>query len=220
MSWRTTRNAILAVCAAGAVLAISGCGSSSANVVTVTVTPSSVTVIAGQVQTFTAVVGGSTTTTVTNWPCTFSYTPNPTTAVPNPKAVTGTCTSGGAIQGLTGSIGTWTITTANGSNVLTYTGPSLANFPKPYVPVLTFTATADADKSKTATATVGLDSGIRVSVTPATATVPVGLTPAQTSTFFPSFLNAPPVGAQFKLVQPNSSSSVLADQTANPQSDS
>ena len=220
MSWRTTRNAILAVCGAGAALAISGCGSSSANVVTVTVTPSSVTVIAGQVQTFTAVVGGSTTTTVTNWPCTFSYTPAPTTAQPNPKAVTGTCTSGGSIQGLTGSIGTWTITTANGSNVLTYTAPSLANFPKPFVPVLTFTATADAQKSKTATAMVALDSGIRVSVTPATATVPVGLTPAQSSTFFPSFLNAPPVGAQFRLVQPNSSSSVLADQTANPQSDS
>jgi hypothetical protein len=220
MSWRMTRNAILAVCAAGAALAISGCGSSGANVVTVTVTPSSVTVLAGQVQTFTAVVGGSTTTTVTNWPCTFSYLPNPTTAVPNPKAVTGNCTSGGSIQGLTGSIGTWTITTANGSNVLTYTAPSLANFPKPFIPVLTFTATADADKSKTATATVQLDSGIRVSVTPATATVPVGLTPAQTSTFFPSFLNAPPVGAQFRLVQPNSSSSVIADQTASPQSDS
>ena len=220
MSWRTTRNAILTVCAAGAALAISGCGSSSANVVSVTVAPSSVTVLAGQVQTFTAVVGGSTTTTVTNWPCTFSYTPNPTTAVPNPTAVKGNCTSGGSIQGLTGSIGTWTITTANGSNVLTYTAPSLANFPKPFVPVLTFTATADADKSKTATATVQLDSGIRVSVTPATATVPVGLTPAQTSTFFPSFLNAPPVGAQFKLVQPNSSSNVAADQIAQPGSDS
>ena len=220
MSWRTTRNAILAACAAGAALAISGCGSSSANVVTVTVAPSQVTVIAGQVQTFTAVVGGSTTTTVTNWPCTFSYTPAPTTAQPNPKAITGTCTSGGSIQGLTGSIGTWTITTANGSNVLTYTAPSLANFPKPFVPVLTFTATADAQKSKTATAMVALDSGIRVSVTPATATVPVGLTPAQSSTFFPSFLNAPPVGAQFRLVQPNSSSSVVADQTPNPLSDS
>jgi len=220
MSWRTTRNAILAVCAAGAALAMSGCGSSNANVVTVTVTPSQITVIAAQVQTFTATVGGSTTTTVTNWPCTFSYTPAPTTAQPNPKPITGTCTSGGAIQGLTGSIGTWTITTANGSNVLTYTAPSLTNFPKPFVPVLTFTATADADKSKTATATVGLDSGIRVSVTPATATVPVGLTPAQSSTFFPSFLNAPPVNAQFRLVQPNSSSTVIADQTPNPQSDS
>ena len=220
MSWRMARNAMLAVSAAGAALAMSGCGSSSANVVTVTVTPSQVTVLAGQVQTFTAVVGGSTTTTVTTWPCTFSYTPAPTTAQPNPTAVKGPCSSGGSIQGLTGSIGTWTITTTNGSNVLTYTAPSLANFPKPFIPVLTFTATADAAKNKTATAMVQLDSGIRVSITPATATVPVGLTPAQTTTFFPSFLNAPPLSAQFRLVQPNSSSTVIADQTANPQSDS
>jgi hypothetical protein len=220
MSWRMARNSILAICVAGASLAMSGCGSSSANVVTVSVAPSQVTVIAGQVQSFTATVGGSTTTTVSTWPCTFSYTPSPTTAEPSPKAVTGTCTSGGTIQGLTGSIGTWTITTANGSNVLTYTAPSLANFPKPFIPLLTFTATADADKKKTAAVTVQLDSGIRVSVTPATATVPVGLTPAQTTTFFPSFLNAPPLSAQFRLVQPNASSSVIADQTANPQSDS
>jgi len=220
MSWRTARNSILAMFAAGATMAMSGCGSSSANVVTVTAIPSAVTVLAGQVQTFTATVGGSTTTTVSTWPCTFSYTVAPTTAQPNPKATTGDCTSGSTPTGLTGNIGTWTISTANGSNVLTYTAPSLTNFPKPYVPILTFTATADVDKKKTAPVQIRLDSGIRVSVTPSTATVPVGLTPAQTATFFPSFLNAPPLSAQFKLVQPNSSSSVVADQSANPLSDS
>lgn len=220
MSWRTTRNSILAICAAGAAMAMSGCGSSSANVVSVTAIPSAVTVLAGQVQTFTATVGGSTTTTVSTWPCTFTYTVNPTTAVPNPKPTTGDCTSGSTPAGLTGNIGTWTISTANGSNVLTYTAPSLTNFPKPYVPILTFTATADVDKKKTAPVQVRLDSGIRVSVTPATATVPVGLKPNQTTTFFPSFLNAPPLTAQFKLVQPNSSSSVLADQSPQPSSDS
>ena len=83
MSWRTTRNAILAVCAAGAALAISGCGSSSANVVTVTVAPSAVPVVAGQVANFTAAVGGSTTLTVA-WTCTYVFTPLPTTATPNP----------------------------------------------------------------------------------------------------------------------------------------
>ena len=111
MSWRTARNSILAICATGAVMAMSGCGSSSANVVTVSVIPSAVTVLAGQVQTFTATVGGSTTTTVSTWPCTFSYTPAPTTAQPNPKAVTGDCTSGSTPTGLTGNIGTWTIST-------------------------------------------------------------------------------------------------------------
>src|SRR5208337_4958914 len=103
---------------------------------------------------------------------------------PTPKAVTGTCTTGMKLNG--GTIGTWVITTTNGSNVLTYTAPSLTNFPSPS-PILTFTATADADTKKTATATVGLDSGIRVSVTPATVTVPVGLTPNQQVAFSPSF---------------------------------
>ena len=150
--------------------------------ITVTVSPSQAVVITGQVQTFTATVGGSTNITVTNWPCTYSYTPPPTTAVPNPTAKTGTCASGGTLPGGTGTFGTWVISTTNGSNVLTYTAPTLANFPNP-VPVLTFTATSDADTKKTGTATIGLDSGIRVSVTPTTATVPVGLNPAQKVTF-------------------------------------
>jgi len=219
MSWRTAINAILGICAAGAAIVMSGCGSSSANVVTVTVTPTSATVIAGQVQTFTATVGGSTNTTVTNWPCTFSYIPPSTTAVPNPTAVKGNCTSGQTISGDTGNIGTWTISTANGSNVLTYTAPSLSNFPSPNNPTLTFTATADADHSKTNTATIQLDSGIRASITPTTATVPVGITPNQTAKFQVNFLNSPPVNAKFLLVQPNSASSNVDDQTANPLSD-
>src|SRR5208337_5346023 len=99
---------------------------------------------------------------------------------PTPKAVTGTCTTGMKLNG--GTIGSWVITTTNGSNVLTFTAPSLANFPSP-APTLTFTATADADTKKTATATVGLDSGIRASLSPTTATVPVGLTPAATVKF-------------------------------------
>ena len=219
MSWRRAINAILGICAAGAAVVMSGCGSSSANVVTVTVTPAAVTVIAGQVATFTATVGGSTNTTVTTWPCTFSYTPPPTTALPNPKAVTGDCTSGQTLSGDTGNIGTWTISTANGSNVLTYTAPSLSNFPSPNIPQLTFTATADADKHKTGTATVQLDSGIRASITPTTATVPVGITPNQTATFHVNFLNSAPVNAKYLLVQPNTASTTLTDQTPNPLSD-
>jgi len=203
---------------AGAAVFLDGCGgNSSPNVVSITVLPSSATVIASQPQTFTATVTGpSSTTTVTNWPCTYSYTPPATQTTPNPKAVTGSCTSGGTITGVTGKIGSWIISTANSSNVLTYTAPDLADFPNP-VPVLTFTATADADKNKTATATVALDSGIRVSVTPTAATVPVGLATPQTVTFFPSFLNANASGQQFKLVQPNTASSTTLDQTPTPQ---
>jgi hypothetical protein len=217
MSWRTTRNAILAVCAAGAGLAISGCGSSSANVVTVSVTPSTVTVVAGQVQSFTAAVGGSTTLTVA-WSCTYVFTPLPTTATPNPvQTKAAPCTSGATVNG--GSIGTWTTSSTNGSNVLTYTAPSLSNFPNP-IPIISFIATADADHSKTGTGQVGLDSGIRVSVTPTAATVPVGITPALTATFAPSFQNSPPLNAQFRLVQPNSANTTnTLDQTPNPLAD-
>jgi hypothetical protein len=217
MSWRMARNSILAICAAGATIVMSGCGSSSANVVTVSVTPSAVTVVAGQVENFTATVGGSTTLTVA-WTCTFVYTPLPTTATPNPvQTKAAPCTSGQTVNG--GSIGTWTTSSTNGSNVLTYTAPSLSNFPNP-IPVISFIATADADHKKTGTGQVGLDSGIRVSVTPPTATVPVGITPPQTTTFFPTFQNSPPLNAQFRLVQPNTASSNTLDQSANPLSDS
>ena len=202
---------------AGVIFLVSGCGGgTTSNVVAVAVTPSAATVIASQPQTFTATVTGTDTTTVTNWPCTYSYVPAATSTNPSPKAVTGSCTSGGTITGVTGKIGTWVISTANSSNVLTYTAPDLADFPNP-VPVLTFAATADADTKKTANAVVYMDSGIRVTVTPTSATVPVGLSTPQKVTFFPSFLNANTSGQQFKLVQPNTASSVTLDQTATPQ---
>jgi DNA-binding beta-propeller fold protein YncE len=215
MKLRSIQKAALEIIC-GTILLLHGCSSNTTpNVITVTVNPSTAIVIAGQVQTFTATVGGSTNITVTNWPCTYSYTPPPTTTVPNPVAKTGPCTSGGTLPGGTGTFGTWVISTTNGSNVLTYTAPTLANFPNP-VPVLTFTATSDADTKKTGTATVGIDSGIRVSVSPSTVTVPVGLNPAQKVTFNPSFLNTSPVGQQWHLVQPNTSSTTTADQTPNP----
>jgi len=98
MKWFRGKTTLLA--AVGLALLISGCSSSSTvNVITVSVAPSAVPVLAGQVQTFTAVVNGSTNTTVTNWDCSYSYTPSPTTANPNPKAVPGTCTSGGTMHG-------------------------------------------------------------------------------------------------------------------------
>src|SRR5258708_13549248 len=148
MSWRMARNSILAICAAGTVVVMSGCGSSSANVVTVSVTPSAVTVVAGQVENFTASVGGSTTLTVA-WTCTYVFTPLPTTATPNPvQTKAAPCTSGQTVNG--GSIGTWTTSATNGSNVLTYTAPSLSNFPNP-IPVITFIAPPDPDPPKTAT---------------------------------------------------------------------
>lgn len=216
MSWRMARNSILAVCAAGAAMVMSGCGSSSANVVTVTVTPAEVTVVAGQVENYTATVGGSTTLTVA-WTCTFVFTPLPTTATPNPvQTKAAPCTSGQTVNG--GSIGTWTTSATNGSNVLTYTAPSLGSFPDP-IPQVTFIATADADHKKTGSGIADLDSGIRVSITPLTATVPVGITPAQTASFDASLLNTNPSTAVFKLVQPNTASTNILNQSPNPLSD-
>jgi hypothetical protein len=193
-----------------AALVFAGCSSSSGNVITVTVSPSVTTVLAGQVQSFTGTVGGSTTLTV-QWTCMSSYTPAPTTAVPAPKPVTGTCTSGSSING--GTVGTWTTTAS--PPVLIYTAPALSSFPNP-APILTFTAIADADHSKKGTAQVGLDSGIRVSITPTTATVQVGN--MQTVQFHASLLNAPPIGLAWLLTQPNTASTITSNQTANPQS--
>ena len=213
MEWRKIVNSAVLAFACTAVL-LGGCSSSGVNVVTITVSPAADTVIAGQVQTFTATVSGSTTTTVTNWPCTYSYTPLPTASNQNPAAVTGTCTSGQTMNG--GSIGTWVITTTNGSNVLTFTAPTLANFPSP-PPTLTFTATADADTKKTATAIVTLDSGIRGSLSPLSVTIPVGLTPPATEAFTASLENAPALGLSWNLVQPNPSDTKNTNNdTANP----
>lgn len=188
---------------AGAMVWQSGCSSASPNTVVVTVFPTSAAVIAGTVQTFTATVTGSTTTT-SQWTCSYVYTPAATTSNPTPKQVTvSSCSPGDKFQGGTGTIGTWTSTPTSSSNVLTYTAPSLSNFPNP-IPIITFTATADAAHNKKGTAVVGLDSGIRVSITPTTATVPVGLTPAQQVQFTPSFLNVSPANAnpQWQVMQP------------------
>jgi hypothetical protein len=212
--WRAKKTILTA--SAALALLISGCGSSSPNVVTVTITPSAAVAIAAQVVNLTATVGGSTTLTV-NWSCTYVYTPLPTTANPNPTQTSAqNCTSGQTVNG--GSIGTWTTSDSNNSNVLTYTAPSLSNFPNP-IPTITFTAAATADTKKTGTAVLGLDTGIRASMTPTTATVAVGITPAQTVAFSVALNSVNPSTAKYALVQPNTASTNVNDQTANPLSD-
>ncbi|HUL33259.1 MAG TPA: hypothetical protein VL128_05210 [Candidatus Eisenbacteria bacterium] len=216
MKWREAKKLVLGTVAGLAVIA-GGCGGgSSANVVSVTVSPSGVTTIAGQVTNLTATVGGSTTLTV-QWTCSYTYVQPGTSTNPTPTTSSAAaCTSGQTVNG--GSIGTWVTTNTNSSNVLTYTAPALSNFPSP-IPTITFTAAADADKKKTGTGIVNLDSGIRASITPSSATVPVGITPAQKVTFSVSLLNVDPSTAQYALVQPNSSSTNVYDTYANPLSE-
>jgi len=98
-------------------------------------------------------------------------------------------------------------------------GPSLSNFPNRFRYQL-YCDGRCGTRRRRETGQVGLDSGIRVSATPATATVPVGITPAQTVTFFPSFQNSPPLNAQFRLVQFDSASSNLLDRSPKPPVDS
>jgi hypothetical protein len=215
MKWWNAKKTVLTISAALALL-ISGCGSSSPNVISVTITPSAAVAIASQVTNLTATVGGTTTLTV-NWSCTYVYTPLPTTANPNPTQTSAAnCTSGQTVNG--GSIGTWTTSDTNNSNVLTYTAPSLSNFPNP-IPTITFTAAATADTKKTGTAVIALDTGIRASLTPTTATVSVGITPAQTVAFSVSLNNVNQSTAKYALVQPNTASTNINDQSANPLSD-
>jgi DNA-binding beta-propeller fold protein YncE len=144
-------------------LAIAGCGgSSNTNVVTVAVNPSSATVIVSQSITLTSVVAGATNLNVT-WACTFTTTTVDSTG----KSTTASalpCTSD------TGNI------PANSTNTtVTYTAPSKVPDPTKF-PLLQIiiTATSVQDTKKTGTATLTLDSGISVSLTPPTATVPTG----------------------------------------------
>ena len=143
--------------------ALSGCGSSgSTNVVTVVVSPSSGTIIVSQSLTLAGIVSGSTNLDVT-WTCQFNTTTVDSTGKPTTSA-NSACTAD------TGTI------PANSTNTtVTYTAPTKVPDPTKF-PLLqiVITATSVADTKKTGTATLTLDSGIAVSMTPATATVPTG----------------------------------------------
>ena len=132
-------------------VSLSGCGSKGANVVTVGVSCSPSTVLVSQTATCTSIVNGSTNTMVT-WSCTWTTTTGGTTTQP------ASCT------GDTGNI------PANSTDTtVVFTAP--ARVPNP-LPTITIKATSQADTKRNGTATLSLDSGIRVSVSPSTATVP------------------------------------------------
>jgi hypothetical protein len=204
MKVRTMKLAALVLTIAAGIW-LGGCGGSGANVVTVAVSPNVATLIAGQQEAFTGTVSGSTTLTMT-WTCTFTTTTT---------ATNGTTTTSPAAP-CTAAQGSFTVSTD--TTVVTFTAPPLASFPT-QLPTITLTASADADKGKTGTATITLDSGIRVSVTPTTVNIPVGVTPPVTERFIVTLLNAAPTDVQYLLVQPNSSSTNVNDTTPNPLSD-
>ena len=145
-------------------LLLNGCGgSSSANVITVSVTSSVGTVlILGQSTTLTATVTGSTNTSVT-WNtgvCTYTIIPAGSTKA-NPAVA---CPTDGTFG---------TLTNVQTTGTATYTAPTkLPDQTKFPSLALIFTATSQANTAKTGTVTIALTSGIAVHLTPVTATVP------------------------------------------------
>jgi hypothetical protein len=145
-------------------LLLNGCGgSSSANVITVSVTSSVGTVlILGQSTTLTATVTGSTNTNVT-WNtgvCTYTIIPAGSTKA-NPAVA---CPTDGTFG---------TLTNVQTTGTATYTAPTkLPDQTKFPSLALIFTATSQANTAKTGTVTIALTSGIAVHLTPVTATVP------------------------------------------------
>jgi DNA-binding beta-propeller fold protein YncE len=155
-------------------LVVTGCGGGSkTNVVTVAVSPSSQTVIVSQSLTLTSVVSGTTNLDVT-WMCQY----NTTTLDSAGKPVVGTN------QSCTSDTGTIPANSAN--TTVIYTAPSKVPDPtkltgnnctaaqQTCVLTIVITATSAADTKKSGAAKLSLDSGIAVTLTPGTATVPTG----------------------------------------------
>jgi DNA-binding beta-propeller fold protein YncE len=171
MKWRkSARNILLA--AAFASLWGSGCGSSStANQVLVSVTGQFLAMVPTQSQTITATVTGATDVSAT-FACTYTTTPNPTTAVPSP-----TPSAAVACTPAVGVLSNIQNTSTTVSSTATFTAPSVFPDQKnlPNV-IVTITATSNADQKKTGKFSFIFDSGIRITLTPATATLGTGET--------------------------------------------
>ena len=169
MKWhKSARNILLAT--AFASLGVSGCGSkSAANQVVVSVTGTVSVMVPTETQTITATVTGATDVSAT-FDCSYTTTPNPTTTTPSPKPSTSAeCTTANGAVGVLSNIQNSSTTV---SSTATFTAPAV--FPDqtklPNVTV-TITATSNADKKKTGKFSLTFDSGIRVHIVPATATL-------------------------------------------------
>src|SRR6266566_1085554 len=174
MMWhKSVRDSLLAMVFVG--LWIGGCGSSgTANQVVVTVTGTASIMVPTQTQTMTASVTGATDVSAT-FDCSYTTTPNPTTAVPSPKpSASAACdtakTAGGdpAVGTLSNIVNTSTTVASTATFTAPAVFPDQTKFPNVLV---TITATSNADKKKTGKAAIGFDSGIRITLTPATATL-------------------------------------------------
>ncbi|MBZ5700801.1 MAG: hypothetical protein LAN84_03050 [Acidobacteriia bacterium] len=160
---------------AAASLLLSGCGSSGggATKVSVSLSASALALFVNQTYQIAGQAVGSTDQSITY---SLSYVPTatptatptacPTGASPNPN-----CGTLSAVTSTSTTTTTGTTTTTNTIYTVTYTAPPIV--PNPAVTVY-IVATANADKTATAKVSVTLDSGIRVSITPTTATIGTG----------------------------------------------
>jgi DNA-binding beta-propeller fold protein YncE len=163
--WRKISKSMLVV-AAAACLWGNACSKTATNQVVVTLSPGSGTLLVTQSVTFTAIVTGATDVSST-FDCKFTTTPDPTTAVPSPKPSTpAECTSD------TGVLSNTVNTSTTVDSTTTFTAPKIFPDPKKFPNLLiTITATSKANTKKTGTSTINIDSGIRIHVIPATATM-------------------------------------------------
>src|SRR5712664_645025 len=171
MKWRNISKSIL-LAAAAACLWVSACGGGNkANQVVVTVSPGGGTLVVTQSVTLTAIVTGATDVSST-FDCSFTTTPNATTADPNPKASTpAACTTD------VGLLSNFQNPSTTANSTATYTAPTKfpdpAKFPNLQVII---TATSKADTKKSGKSTLTIDSGIRIHIVPTTATLGTGET--------------------------------------------
>lgn len=161
-------------------LSLAGCGGKTAtNQVLVAVSPAGGTLVLSQSFPFTASVTGATDTSVV-WTCNYTYT---TTTLDSKGVATSTTTKPAACP----SDNSWGQITDPTKTTVTYTAPSkLPTITPPPAAgafitayTVTLTATANADKKKSGSATITLDSGIRLTLSPTTATLAVGTADTQ-----------------------------------------
>src|SRR4029077_12682477 len=137
------------IIALAAALGALGCGSSKSSGVTITISPTTASVITNRTQLFSGLVTGSSNTAITwSLACATGVTANSCGTID----ATGLYTAPATIP-----------TTTSGTTTTT-------------APTVTITATAQADTSKTATARLTIVTGISITITPTTATVGTGET--------------------------------------------
>src|SRR5882724_2355460 len=173
MKWLNISKSIL-LAAAAACLWGNACSKSQANQVAVQVSPPGGTLSVTQGVVLTAIVTGATDVSST-FDCSFTTTPNATTADPNPKASTpAACTSANGEVGTLGNIQNTSTTT---NSTATYTAPTVFPDPVKFINLqVIITATSKADTKKSGKSTLTIDSGIRLQMVPTTATLATGET--------------------------------------------